>query len=285
MYFTTSDNVKIHYIDQGPKTGDSGVTMIFVPGWAYSCAVFEKQIEYFSREHRVIAIDPRGHGKSDRIDKGIHFQQQTKDLIALMDNLSIDEAVLVGWSYGAYAVWGMVRETGMERIRGIFIIDQPPKCTGDDKTNECESKQWVEYYPENVERAIQGISTDEGYRKGIENFTKRAAFVNELPEHELKKICDLADMDRALAALEFVSGASCDFTKEAKDAEMDETCHTEMIVRENWADIAVPYMNLIYPHTTVHVLGGHMMFYEFSDAFNQILDCFMRSVLSRCTSI
>lgn len=40
--------------------------------------------------------------------------------------------------------------------------------------------------------------------------------------------------------------------------------------------MALPYMNHICPNTAVHVLGGHMMFYEFPDTFNQILDRFVR---------
>lgn len=271
-YFLTSDHVKIHYIDQGPVTGNSSVTLIFVPGWAYSCKVFEKQIEYFSKSYRVLAIDPRGHGYSDRTDIGISYEQQTKDLIALMDKLSIQNTVLIGWSYGAYTTWGVIREIGTERIRGMFNIDQPPKCTEDNTSHSLPIKEWVEYLPENIERAKCGLSTDEGYRKGIENFTKKTAFINERPEKELLEVCKLADMDRELAYLEFISGASCDFTKEAIDVDRNANCSAEMIVRENWANVALPYMNHICPNTTTHVLGGHMMFYEFPDEFNQILE-------------
>lgn len=262
MFFTTSDQNRIHYLDQGPE--EAGVTMVFVPGWGYSSEVFQKQVEYFSMRHRVIVMDPRGHGQSQRADVDVTCEQQTKDLLELLEELKIEKAVLIGWSYGAYPVLGVVRECGLKYVQQVVIIDQPPKCTGTTEDG------WVEYHPENIEQALIGLGTEEGYRKGVENFTRRAAFIGNLTDEELRKICNMADMDHAPAIQEFLSGARCDFTGEAK--KVDEEGRLEFIVREQWADKACAHLKSICPNVKIHVLGGHMMFYEFPEKFNRILE-------------
>ncbi|MGN0170874.1 MAG: alpha/beta fold hydrolase [Lachnospiraceae bacterium] len=260
MFLITSDQNSIHYMDQGPK--GHGIPMVLVPGWGYSSEVFCKQVEYFGKNHRVIAMDPRGHGKSTGTD--VSHQRQAKDLIELLEALEIEKAVLIGWSYGAYPVLGVVRECGLKYVQKIVIIDQPPKCTGTAEDG------WVEYFPENLERARIGLGTVEGYRKGVENFAKHTAFLGDLAEEELRKICNMADLECSLAVKEFFSGAQCDFSEEAK--KVDEQGKLEFIVREQWGKQARAHLKTLCPNAGVHVLGGHMMFYEFPEEFNRILE-------------
>jgi hypothetical protein len=61
-FFTTTDGVKLHYLEAG-----SGSTLLFIPGWIRPAWLFERQIESFSQKHRVIALDPRSQGHP-RID-------------------------------------------------------------------------------------------------------------------------------------------------------------------------------------------------------------------------
>ena len=41
-----------------------GKPLVFIPGLTFSGEIFKNQLEYFSSEYRVIAIDPRGQGYS-----------------------------------------------------------------------------------------------------------------------------------------------------------------------------------------------------------------------------
>ncbi len=53
-YFTTSDGVRLHYVEAG-----SGPAIVFVPGWTNSAWIWEPQIQHFSKKYRVVALDPR----------------------------------------------------------------------------------------------------------------------------------------------------------------------------------------------------------------------------------
>ncbi len=53
-YFTTSDGVRLHYLEAG-----SGPAIVFVPGWTNSAWIWEPQIRNFSKKYRVVAPDPR----------------------------------------------------------------------------------------------------------------------------------------------------------------------------------------------------------------------------------
>ena len=46
------------------KKGE-GKPLVFIPGLTFSGEIFKNQLEYFSSEYRVIAIDPRGQGYSE----------------------------------------------------------------------------------------------------------------------------------------------------------------------------------------------------------------------------
>src|SRR6202049_1181335 len=78
-----------------------------------------------ARGNRVITVDLLGHGESDRprdmwrYSMGIFAQQ----LIALMDHLQIDEAVVMGTSLGANAALELA-SVAPERLRGM-VIEMP----------------------------------------------------------------------------------------------------------------------------------------------------------------
>lgn len=144
MFFITSNQKRIHYLGQGPKAAKE--TLVFVLGWGYSMEVFQKQVDYFCRNYRVVSIDPQGHGKSQRTKVEVSQEQQARDLLELLQECKIEKAIFVGWSYGAYPILELVRQCGLQYIQKILIIDQPPKCTGNQK------EDWVEYQSENIER-------------------------------------------------------------------------------------------------------------------------------------
>src|ERR1051325_2544663 len=67
--FTTSDGVRLHYIEAG-----SGDVLVMIPGWSQTAAQFKHQIAGLSDRYRVIAIDMRGHGDSDKPTHGYRIQ-------------------------------------------------------------------------------------------------------------------------------------------------------------------------------------------------------------------
>ena len=57
-----------------------------------------------ARGHRSIAVDLRGHGRSDKPDDGYDFDTVSQDLCELLDVLTIDQAIFVGQSWGGNIV-------------------------------------------------------------------------------------------------------------------------------------------------------------------------------------
>ena len=53
-YFTSSDGVRLHYLEAG-----SGPAIVFVPGWTNPAWIWEPQIRNFSKKYRVVALEPR----------------------------------------------------------------------------------------------------------------------------------------------------------------------------------------------------------------------------------
>ena len=88
-------NIQLHYIEQG-----SGQPLILLHGNGENSRYFVHQIDAFSEQYRVIAIDTRGHGKSPRGDKPFTIKQFAEDLHNFMNEKSIEKAILLGFSDG-----------------------------------------------------------------------------------------------------------------------------------------------------------------------------------------
>ena len=59
--------------------------MVFIPGLTFSGEIFKNQLEYFSSEYRVIAIDPRGQGYSAKTVDGNDYLTHGRDVAGLID--------------------------------------------------------------------------------------------------------------------------------------------------------------------------------------------------------
>lgn len=77
-----------------------GQPMILLHGNGESCDYFEHQIAYFSKQYHVIALDTRGHGQSPRGEKPFTIKQFAEDLHDFMDEKSIERAIVLGFSDG-----------------------------------------------------------------------------------------------------------------------------------------------------------------------------------------
>ena len=88
-------DIQLHYIEQG-----FGQPLILLHGNGEDNSYFVHQIDHFSKEYRVIAIDTRGHGKSPRGDKPFTINQFADDLHNFMDKKRINKANILGFSDG-----------------------------------------------------------------------------------------------------------------------------------------------------------------------------------------
>ena len=83
------------YIEQG-----IGFPLILLHGNGEDCAYFTRQIDSFSENFHVIALDTRGHGQTPRGEAPFTIRQFAEDLLAFMDQHNIEKAHLLGFSDG-----------------------------------------------------------------------------------------------------------------------------------------------------------------------------------------
>ena len=113
----TSDGVRIAYEERG-----EGRPLLLIPGWGASARWFEKQLAALADRFRVIAVDPRFHGQSDKADHGGRVARNAKDVRDLIEALDLRDVVLVGWSIGAAHLFSYFELFGSDRIGAYAIV-------------------------------------------------------------------------------------------------------------------------------------------------------------------
>ncbi len=100
-----------------------GVPFLLVHGLASNARMWDGVADELTRlGHPAIAIDQRGHGRSDKPDDGYDFETLTDDLIAVIDELDIEPPIVAGQSWGGNVVMELAaRHPG--RIRGVVGVD------------------------------------------------------------------------------------------------------------------------------------------------------------------
>jgi len=94
-YYADVNGIKLYY-----ETYGSGEPLIMLHGNGGSINVFRNQIPFFEKYYRVIAIDSRLQGKSGGSADTISYEMMASDFCALLDQLQIKSAYVLGWSDG-----------------------------------------------------------------------------------------------------------------------------------------------------------------------------------------
>ena len=134
-----------HYFTEKGK----GEPLILLHGNGENSEYFRGQIDVFSKQYHVYAVDTRGHGKTPRGEKPFTIRQFADDLLCFMDKQQIERAHLLGFSDGG-------------NIAMVFAIHYP------DRVNRL-ILNGANLNPNGVRRSIQ-IPIEIGYK-----FAKRFA--------------------------------------------------------------------------------------------------------------
>jgi pimeloyl-ACP methyl ester carboxylesterase len=113
----------------------AGQSILFLHGVWAGLRYFEPQLTALSEERRTIALDFRGHGRSEKTEQGHTVRQYARDVHEFLIQCNLDDVVLVGWSMGAAVTWEYVDQFGTGRVRGLVNIDSEPSPLqqGDDQ--------------------------------------------------------------------------------------------------------------------------------------------------------
>lgn len=78
-----------------------GEAIIFLHFSGANLMMWQRILPYFQDQYRLILIDLRGHGKSDKPETGYHMDEMASDVIGVMQHLKLERAHIVGSSLGA----------------------------------------------------------------------------------------------------------------------------------------------------------------------------------------
>jgi non-heme chloroperoxidase len=117
------DGTEIYYKDWG-----EGPAVTFSHGWPLNADAWDGQMHFLARQgYRVVAVDRRGHGRSEQVTKSNDMDGYADDLAAVIEALDLREAILVGHSTGGGEVARYIGRHGTGRVaKAVLVAAVPP---------------------------------------------------------------------------------------------------------------------------------------------------------------
>ena len=131
----------------------SGPTIVLLHGYPFDRSMWSQQIDALSAQgYRVIAPDLRGLGETKADDAITTMEDMARDVVALMDRLEIDQAVICGLSMGGYVAFDFVH-LFPARVRALVLAGT--RAPGD---NEQEKQVRAEQVQRILSAGMNGIA-------------------------------------------------------------------------------------------------------------------------------
>lgn len=264
--FTTNDGITIHYEDKG-----EGPVLLMVPGWTCTMGFFRHNTDALAERCRVITMDYRGHGESEKVEHSHRISRYAMDIRNLLDHLDVREVTLLGWSMGAAIAWSYLELFGTDRVAKLVCVDQSPaQYTGPDW-------KWGQNGCYDVEMFIRLICAVEHDPRGNAEGLVYACLHREPTLDEIQYLADEISKCPPRVRIEIMRD------------------HTNLDWRDFLPQILVPTLVCVGRHSAVFdwqgsaYVGeqipdaqtvffensGHMLFWEEPDKFNQVVADFV----------
>ena len=169
-FITTSDGLRIHYMEQG-----AGTPVILIHGYTANAEWkwFKPGIAAALAEtHRVVAIDARGHGQSEKPHDPMRYgPRMAEDVIELMNALGIDKAHVHGYSMGGSLLTQILKAhpdrvitaiyggSGVREVDPVWVarIPDDPETPDADPADPRPGERWSTY-PDFDRTALDAVS-------------------------------------------------------------------------------------------------------------------------------
>ena len=118
---TGGGGVQLHVVETGNPRGRP---IVFIHGASQCWLQWSRQMDSrLVEDHRLVALDMRGHGLSDKPRDGYdNSKQWADDVNAVIQVLNLDHPVLCGWSYGPLMFLDYIRHYGEDRLGGLHFV-------------------------------------------------------------------------------------------------------------------------------------------------------------------
>jgi pimeloyl-ACP methyl ester carboxylesterase len=114
----SADGVRISY----EANGEGTPALVFVHGWSCDRTYWKAQLQPFSRQFTVVAVDLAGHGESGLERKAWTIEAFGGDVAAVVEKLGLKRIILIGHSMGGDVVVEAARRL-KGRVAGLVWVD------------------------------------------------------------------------------------------------------------------------------------------------------------------
>ncbi len=202
MPWLKRDGVSLFYED----AGDDGPPLVLVHGWGCNHTFMAPQFTNFRGDHRVVAVDLRGHGRSDKPRQSYTIPAFADDLAWVCRERDLERPLVIGHSMGGAIAIELAAEKP-DRLAGIVLLDTAVLPAPD---------VWA-----GVQPVLAGLHTP-GYRDVVRQFLADSFFLpTDDPQRkawaidamlETSQTAALARICRLISTLDPVSVKSRDLT-------------------------------------------------------------------------
>lgn len=260
---------RLHVIETGNRRGQP---ILFLHGFSQSALAWSAQLSSgLRRRYRLVAMDLRGHGLSDRPTTGYDDSKLwADDIDAVIRELSLDQPIVSGWSYGPLVMLDYVRHYGDTQIGGLHFVD------GISKLGSAAALSVLT--PELLALVPGFFSTDAETSVSALESLVHLCFVRSLSAAELYTI-----LGYNVSVPPFVRQAL--FARSVDNDELLATIRKPVLISHGAAD-AVVKLDVVEQHrqllanAEVQIVpgAGHALFRDDASAFNQRLGAFAQEV-------
>lgn len=151
--------------------GGSGLPVFLLHGLAGHAGEWDATAQSLSPRYRIIALDQRGHGGSERLPSDVSRAAYVADVVTVIDQLELPRPVMVGQSLGGHTAM-LTAAAHPDRVRALVLVEAGP---GGGKPNApIEIGKWLDSWPtpfptrQAAVRFLGGGSVGEGWAAGLE---------------------------------------------------------------------------------------------------------------------
>lgn len=126
MAFADSKGTRIYYDDRGK--GEP--VLLCLPGWCVHHTIFVPLAERLSAQHRVLAMDWRGHGQSQACDQEFGYAEMVADVLSVIQASGAQSVIPVAQAHGGWAAIALRRRLGQLVPKMVSISWNPIFTSG-----------------------------------------------------------------------------------------------------------------------------------------------------------
>lgn len=265
---TGGGGVQLHVVETG---NPGGRPIVFLHGLSQCWLQWSRQMNStLAEDYRLIALDMRGHGLSEKPRDGyVDSRLWADDLNSVIQALRLEQPVLSGWSYGPLVCLDYIRHYGESQLGGLHFVGAVTKL-GSEEAIAVLTPEFLSLVP-------QFFSTDtETSVHGLEGLL-RLCFAREVSpgEHYLMLGYNLSVPPFVRQTMLSRSFHNDDLLPAIRKPVLITHGASDAIVKR----AAVDQHKAAIPHAQVHLAEtGHAVFWDDPAGFNKRLRAFCESL-------